>query len=152
MKRWMASLTLRGEGGAAGDDSVQWSSILRLGRRETKFVNLRFSREHIGGLILVNVADNGRVVAKADPLQTASFINRMQRLAKVPLSGGRRLPSAELRMRLESTTVFPHAMAFAASGDPEEARIEGEITAKESRAMGFSVGVLSGCGCEQQSG
>ena len=40
-------------------------------------------------------------------------------------------------MRLTATTIFPHAMAFAAARDPEATRIEGEITAKESRAMGF---------------
>jgi len=40
-------------------------------------------------------------------------------------------------MRIDGTTIFPHSMAFTASGDPEEARIEGDITAKESRALGF---------------
>ena len=39
-------------------------------------------------------------------------------------------------MRVDATTVFPHAMAFSASRDPNEARIEGEITAKEARALG----------------
>jgi beta-N-acetylhexosaminidase len=134
VKRWVASLTLR-------EKVAQLVMIPFNGHpftprsRETRFVNL-VSKEHVGGLILVNVADNGRVVAKADPLQTASFINRMQRLAKVPLLVGGDFERGA-SMRLESTTVFPHAMAFAASGDPEEARIEGEITAKESRAMGF---------------
>ena len=131
--RWMASLTLR-------EKIAQLIMIpfnghpFRPHSREAKFVNL-VSQEHIGGLILVNVAD-GHVVAKADPLQTASFINRMQQLAKVPL-----LVAGDFErgasMRIESTTIFPHAMAFAASGDPDEARVEGEITAKESRAMGF---------------
>ncbi len=134
VKRWMASLTLR-------EKVAQLVMIPFNGHpftprsREAKFVNL-VSKEHVGGLILVNVGDNGRVVTKADPLQTASFINRMQRLAKVPL-----LVAGDFErgasMRLESTTIFPHAMAFAASGDPAEARIEGEITAKESRTMGF---------------
>ena len=86
-------------------------------------------------MILVNVAD-GRVVARADPVKTAGFINRMQRLAKVPLIVAGDFERGA-SMRIESTTIFPHAMAFAASGDPDEARIEGEITAKESRAMGF---------------
>jgi beta-N-acetylhexosaminidase len=98
-----------------------------------KFVQL-VSQEHVGGLILVNVS-NGRTVAKADPLEAASFINRMQRLSKVPL-----LVSGDFErgasMRVDATTVFPHAMAFTASRDPNEARIEGEITAKEARALG----------------
>jgi len=98
-----------------------------------KFVHL-VSQEHIGGLILVNVS-NGRTVAKADPLEAASFINRMQRLAKIPL-----LVSGDFErgasMRVDATTVFPHAMAFAASKDPKEAASEGEITAREARAVG----------------
>jgi len=98
-----------------------------------KFVHL-VSQEHVGGLILVNVS-NGRTVAKADPLEAASFINRMQRLARIPL-----LVSADFErgasMRVDATTIFPHAMAFTASRDPKEAQIEGEITAREARALG----------------
>jgi beta-N-acetylhexosaminidase len=98
-----------------------------------KFVHL-VSQEHVGGLILVNVS-NGRTVAKADPLEAASFINRMQRLSNIPL-----LVSADFErgasMRVDATTVFPHAMAFTASRDPKEAMVEGEITAKEARALG----------------
>ena len=98
-----------------------------------KFVHL-VSQEQVGGLILVNVS-NGRTVAKADPLEAASFINRMQRLAKIPL-----LVSGDFErgasMRVDATTIFPHAMAFTASRDPKEALIEGEITAKEARALG----------------
>jgi len=98
-----------------------------------KFVNL-VNREHIGGLILINVA-NGRVSSKADPLEVASFVNKMQKLAKVPLivSGDFERGAS---MRVDATTPFPHAMAFAASRDPVEAKVEGEITAKEARAIG----------------
>ncbi len=102
-------------------------------REYRKFVHL-VGQEHVGGLILVNVS-NGRTVAKADPLEAASFINRMQRLSTIPL-----LVSADFErgasMRVDATTVFPHAMAFSASRDPNEARMEGEITAKEARALG----------------
>ncbi len=102
-------------------------------REYQKFVHL-VAQEHVGGLILVNVT-NGRTVAKADPLEVASFINRMQRLSKIPL-----LVSADFErgasMRVDATTVFPHAMAFTASRDPKEAEVEGEITAREARALG----------------
>jgi beta-N-acetylhexosaminidase len=91
--------------------------------------------EHVGGMILVNVTQ-GRVVAKAEPLDVASFLNKMQRIAKVPL-----LVSGDLErgasMRLNSTTVFPHAMAFAAARDAAAVQYEGEITAKEARAVGI---------------
>jgi beta-N-acetylhexosaminidase len=39
-------------------------------------------------------------------------------------------------MRVEGTTVFPHAMAFGATGNPEYSRYEGEVTAREARALG----------------
>ena len=77
--RWMASLTLR-------ERIAQLIVIpfnghpFHRAHDESKFVRL-VSQEHIGGLILVNLA-NGKVVAKADPLQSARFINRMQRLRR----------------------------------------------------------------------
>ena len=39
-------------------------------------------------------------------------------------------------MRVNGTTVFPHAMAFGATGDPAFSRYEGEVTAREARALG----------------
>ncbi len=93
-------------------------------------------REHVGGMILVNVTQ-GRLVAKADPLEAAQFINSMQALARVPL-----LISGDLErgasMRLDATTVFPHAMALTAGGDPAAARFEGEVTAREARVIGLN--------------
>ncbi|HEU5023132.1 MAG TPA: glycoside hydrolase family 3 N-terminal domain-containing protein, partial [Bryobacteraceae bacterium] len=89
----------------------------------------------VGGMILVNTADH-RIVGKATAREAATFINRMQRMAKIPLLVAGDFERG-VSMRVDDTTVFPHAMAFTASGDPVEARIEGEITAKESRAIGF---------------
>jgi beta-N-acetylhexosaminidase len=88
----------------------------------------------VGGLILVNWT-NGRVVQKAEPYAVAAFLNRMQRLARTPL-----LVSGDFErgvsMRVAGTTVFPHAMAFGAAGDPAYSRYEGEVTAREARALG----------------
>lgn len=88
----------------------------------------------VGGLILVNYA-KGRTTPKAEPYALAAFLNRMQRLAQTPL-----LVSSDFErgasMRVNDTTLFPHAMAFGAAGDPELARYEGEITAREARALG----------------
>jgi len=99
-----------------------------------EFVKL-VANDHVGGMILVNVTQ-GRLVQKAEPLAVAAFLNQMQRLAKVPL-----LVSADLErgasMRLNATTVFPHAMAFAAAQDPGAAKTEGEVTAREARAVGI---------------
>src|SRR5438093_3568625 len=59
----------------------------------------------------------------------------MQTLAKYPL-----LISADLEagsgMRFDDTVNFPWNMAIAATGNPEFARREGELTAREARAMG----------------
>ena len=91
--------------------------------------------DKIGGLILVNWS-NGRVVQKAEPYALGAFINRMQRLARVPLmvSGDFERGAS---MRVDGTTVFPHAMAFGAAGDPSYSRYEGEVTAREARALGI---------------
>ena len=59
----------------------------------------------------------------------------MQRLATVPLMVGGDFERGA-SMRLEGATVFPHAMAFGAAGDPSLTRYEGEITAREARALG----------------
>ena len=91
--------------------------------------------DRIGGLILVNWS-NGRVIQKAEPYALGTFINRMQRIARVPLmiSGDFERGAS---MRVAGTTVFPHAMAFGATGDPSFSRYEGEVTAREARALGI---------------
>jgi beta-N-acetylhexosaminidase len=105
--------------------------------RSREYRNLaRLIREiKVGGLILINVS-NGRVVRKAEPYALAAFLNRMQRIAGVPLLVGGDFERG-VSMRVEGTTVFPHAMAFGATGDPAFSRFEGEVTAREARALGF---------------
>jgi beta-N-acetylhexosaminidase len=96
---------------------------------------LRLVRDYrVGGLVLVNWS-NGRVLQKAQPHALVTFLNRMQKLAKVPLLVGGDFERGA-SMRVEGTTVFPHAMAFGAAGDPELTRAEGEVTAREARALG----------------
>ena len=55
-------------------------------REYRKFVRL-IRDTKVGGLILNNVS-NGRVVQKAEPYAVAAFLNRMQRMATVPLMVG----------------------------------------------------------------
>jgi beta-N-acetylhexosaminidase len=98
-----------------------------------KFVRL-IRETKIGGLVLNNVS-NGRTIQKAEPYKVAAFINKMQRLATVPLMVAGDFERGA-SMRLEGTTVFPHAMAFGAAGDPALTRYEGEVTAREGRAIG----------------
>jgi beta-N-acetylhexosaminidase len=89
----------------------------------------------VGGLILVNWS-NGRVIQRAEPYALGAFINRMQRMARIPLmvSGDFERGAS---MRVGGTTVFPHAMAFGATGEPAFSRYEGEVTAREARALGI---------------
>jgi beta-N-acetylhexosaminidase len=102
-------------------------------REYRKFVRL-IRDTRIGGLALNNVA-NGHTIQKAEPYKVAAFLNRLQRMAKVPLLVGADFERGA-SMRLEGTTVFPHAMAFGAANDPALTRYEGEDTAREARAVG----------------
>jgi beta-N-acetylhexosaminidase len=102
-------------------------------REYRKFVRL-IHETKVGGLILNNIA-NGRVVQKAEPYAVAAFLNRLQRMATVPLMVGGDFERGA-SMRVDGTTVFPHAMAFGAAGDPALTRFEGQVTAREARALG----------------
>lgn len=133
VRRWMKGMTLRDEvaqlvfvafpGAAPHSRSREYLRFLRL-IRDVK----------VGGLILNNVA-NGRTIQHAEPYALATFLNRIQRIAKVPLLVGSDFERGA-SMRVEGTTVFPHAMAFGAAGDAEFSRFEGQVTAREARALG----------------
>jgi beta-N-acetylhexosaminidase len=90
----------------------------------------------IGGLIVMGHVQGG-AVHNAEPFAMTAFLNRMQRLAKVPL-----LVSSDFErgasMRVNSTTAWPHNMAFAAARDLDDTRFEGAFTAKEARALGVN--------------
>jgi len=102
-------------------------------REYRKFMRL-IGETKVGGLVLNNVA-NGRVIQKAEPYRVAAFLNRLQRIAKTPLMVAGDFERGA-SMRVDGTTAFPHAMAFGAAGDAALARYEGEVTAREARALG----------------
>lgn len=89
----------------------------------------------VGGMIVLNRVRDG-VVERADPYQMAAFLNRMQRLARVPLIVAGDFERGA-SMRMTSTVPFPHAMAYAAADDVEGVRRLGLATAREARAMGI---------------
>ncbi len=103
-------------------------------KTDREFVNL-VKKTHVGGLILVNVSQ-GHLVQRADPATVAGIVNRMQKYARIPL-----IVSGDLErgasMRFNDTTIFPHAMAFSAARDAAAVRYEGEVTAREARAIGL---------------
>jgi len=89
---------------------------------------------HIGGLVMT-VPASGAVLYKSEPHVAAELLNRLQRTSPVPL-----IVAADFErgvaMRLNGVTVFPHAMAFGAAGNLENAEEFGRITAQEARAIG----------------
>src|SRR4030095_6146246 len=80
---------------------------------------------HIGGIILF----------RGSVYESVFLVNRMQQFARYPL-----LVSADLEagagMRFEDTVNFPWNMAVGATGNPSFARRQGEVTAREARALG----------------
>jgi len=102
-------------------------------REYRRFMHL-IRETQVGGLILNN-ASNGHTIQKAEPYQVAAFLNRLQRMTKVPLMVAGDFERGA-SMRVSGTTEFPHAMAFGAAGDLELTRYEGEVTAREARAIG----------------
>jgi beta-N-acetylhexosaminidase len=133
VRKWMRGMTLRDEvaqlvflpfyGQAPNSRTRAYRNFMRL-----------ISETKVGGLILLN-ASGARGTVKAEPYALAVFLNRMQRLARVPLMVGADFERGA-SMRVDEVTVFPHAMAFGATGDPAFSRFEGEVTAKEARALG----------------
>lgn len=73
-----------------------------------------------------------------DPMEVASLLNRMQKLAKVPL-----LVTADLEggpgYQFRGATRLPRAMVMGAAGDEQLAYEAGKLTALEGRAMGIAV-------------
>jgi beta-N-acetylhexosaminidase len=85
-----------------------------------------------------HIEDNkvgGLILFRGPVYESVILVNRMQQLAKYPL-----LISADLEagagMRFDDTVNFPWNMAVAATGNPAYARRQGEITAREARALG----------------
>ena len=80
---------------------------------------------HVGGIILF----------RGPVYESVVLVNRMQELARYPL-----LISADLEagagMRFDDTVNFPWNMAVGATGNPDLARRQGEVTAREARALG----------------
>lgn len=98
---------------------------------------------------VANLGIGGITMSLGSPIEVASKINALQRLAKVPL-----IVSSDLEPnlgRLEGgifshylidgggATVLPNAMAIAATGRDEDARDAARIIAREAKAVGIRV-------------
>ena len=113
-----------------------WVRAQFLNDADPIFVRLRDNvrKYHLGSVVL-SVPVDGPVLLKSQPDVAAELLNRLQRSSKLPL-----IVSADFErgvsMRLNGTTVFPHAMAFGAAGRVENIEAFGRITALEARAVG----------------
>ena len=110
-------------GGFVSQESQEYRELLRA-----------VEQNHVGGVVMqTRVRPLGIERGRVYP--TAVLTNQLQSRAKVPL-----LVAADFErgtaMRLEEGTSFPHAMAVAATGSPQDAYTMGRITALEGRAAG----------------
>lgn len=89
---------------------------------------------HVGGFALTVPAE-GAFVYYNQPYEAAMLVNQLQRESRLPLIFAADFERG-VSMRLLGSTVFPHAMAFGATGNTDYAKKFGEITAQEARAVG----------------
>ena len=90
---------------------------------------------HIGALAM-SASPQGRARDSRRRHEVVTLLNRLQEESKLPLLVAGDFERGVLPPHLFGTTVFPHAMAFGAAGDPAYAEEFGRITAQESRALG----------------
>ncbi|MBZ5641433.1 MAG: serine hydrolase [Acidobacteriia bacterium] len=91
-------------------------------------------QNHIGSFA-IQTQGSPLGIVRSQVYPTAVLVNTLQSHAKIPL-----LVAADFErgtsMRVEEGSSFPHAMAVAATGRPEDAYTMGKITALEGRAVG----------------
>ena len=90
---------------------------------------------HVGSFT-VSVHVDGPFLLRTEPYEVAELLNRLQQKSKLPLLFAADFERG-LSNRLLGTTNFPHAMAFGADGNIQDAETFGRITAQEARAIGI---------------
>jgi beta-glucosidase-like glycosyl hydrolase/CubicO group peptidase (beta-lactamase class C family) len=110
-------------GGFLSTESPEYQELLR-----------DVEEKHIGSFA-IQTQGSPLGVVRSQVYPTAVLVNALQSHAKIPL-----LVAADFErgtaMRLDEGTAFPHSMAVAATGRPEDAYTMGKITAIEARAAG----------------
>ncbi len=133
-QRWLRSLSLHDRVAQLVIVPCYGEAVNTRSRVYRKYVH-QVRDVHVGGVIVLGHVRHG-LVDNAEPYAMASFLNRLQKLARIPL-----LAVADFEhgaaMRVKSATPWPQNMAFAAAGDVEAAREEGAATAREARALGI---------------
>ena len=90
---------------------------------------------HVGSFTM-SVHVDGPFLLRTEPYEVAELLNRLQKESKLPLLFAADFERG-LAMRMLGATNFPHAMAFGADGNLEDAETFGRITAEEARAVGI---------------
>ena len=114
-----------------------WCRASFLNVENPEYLQLReaMQKYHVGSFAMTVHVD-GPFLLRSEPYEAAELLNRLQSDSKLPL-----LFAADFErgvsMRLQGTTVFPHAMAFGGDGKIEDAENFGNITALEARAIGI---------------
>ena len=113
-----------------------WARVQFLNEADPTWIQLQdeLHKYHLGSFG-VTVPVEGPALLKSEPYEAAELLNRLQKSSKLPLIFAADFERG-VSMRLNGTTVFPHAMAFGATGKPENAEAFGRITALEARAIG----------------
>jgi beta-N-acetylhexosaminidase len=89
---------------------------------------------HVGSFTM-SVHVDGPFLLRTEPYEVAELLNRLQQKSKLPLLFAADFERG-LSNRLLGATTFPHAMAFGADGNVEDAETFGLITGQEARAIG----------------
>jgi beta-N-acetylhexosaminidase len=105
-------------------DSAEYHELLRA-----------VEEQRVGGFMLAT-RQGPQGIQRAQVYPTAELINDLQGHAEIPLLFGADFERGTI-MRMEEGTSFPHAMAVAATGSPQDAYELGHITALEARAAGI---------------
>src|SRR5690349_19839243 len=119
-----------------GQMLMVWVPIRFMNVNGPDYLKLRdtIERYHIGGFGITAMND-GPFLLRNQPLEAAALTNQLQQDSKYPLIFAADFERG-LSMRIDGTTIFPHAMAFGAAGDKDLAFQFGKVVAKESRAIG----------------
>jgi beta-N-acetylhexosaminidase len=119
-----------------GQMFMVWAKVDFLNFNGPEYLKLRdeMKKYHLGSFGITSPMD-GRLLLKASPLDAAVLTNQLQRDSDLPLLFAADFERG-LPMRFHGGTVFPHAMAIGATGNPDFAYQFGRITAAEARAIG----------------
>ena len=119
-----------------GSDTETFDSLVALTREQEVGGFLVFGGRELAPDVLLNPTYG--TVTLGQPMSAMSLINRLQKIARVPLIFSSDF-EAGVGFRIGGGTVFPRAMAFGAAGDEQLAYEAGRITAIESRSIGIHV-------------